>query len=88
MRASTLALSATLALALTGGAFAQATTTPDGVRRGPAHPGGVIKDSGHEVGAHRTGGVPEGNPTQDTTGSVGHPKSTNSSGATTAPAAR
>lgn len=86
MRATTLTLAAALALGLTGSALAQTTTAPGGTERNLNNPGSVKSDGQRDM--ERTTGAPAGNPTQDTTGSIGHPKSNNSNGATSAPAAR
>ncbi|GJE74670.1 hypothetical protein [Methylorubrum suomiense] len=85
------ALAAALILGSAGGAWAQGATAP-----GTPAPGTTATDSmrsphgaGHGgAGVGRTGQVPAGNPSQDTTGAIGHPKSNNSNGATSAPAAR
>lgn len=89
---TTLPLAAALALGLTGGAFAQGApqqgaTAPGSAERNLNGPGSV-KSGGEKAMERTTGAAPAGNPTQDTTGAIGHPKSTNSSGSTTAPAAR
>ncbi len=90
MRITILTLAAAFSLGLTGSALAQSTTAPAGTEHNLNNPGSVKSNS--EKGLERTGaphaGAPDGNPSQDTTGSVGHPKSSNSNGATSAPAAR
>ncbi len=84
-RIITPALAAALSLGLASGAWAQGTA-PGATERSTGEPGAMrSKDSG---AMQRSGQVPAGNPTQDTTGAIGHPKSNNSNGATTAPAAR
>ncbi|WP_342153751.1 hypothetical protein [Methylorubrum sp. SB2] len=84
-RITTPALAAALVLGLAGGAWAQGTA-PGATTRSTGEPGAL---QGKDGGAmQRSGQVPAGNPTQDTTGAIGHPKSNNSNGATTAPAAR
>ena len=85
-RITTPTLAAALLLGLTGGAFAQGAAVPGAADR-------AVTSSGHPAGqagkaVERTGNAPAGNPSQDTTGAIGHPKSNNSNGATTAPAAR
>lgn len=87
-RITTPGLAAALLLGLTGGVFAQGATTPGATAPGAADRA-VGGPAGHAgKGVERTGNAPAGNPSQDTTGAIGHPKSNNSNGATTAPAAR
>lgn len=84
-RITTSALAAALLLGLAGGAWAQGTA-PGATERSVGEPGAMRGKDGAAMG--RSGQAPAGNPSQDTTGTIGHPKSNNSSGATTAPAAR
>jgi len=89
-RIITPALAAALLLGLAGGAWAQGAAAPAATERSRDASGGMGGKDGAADGAalERRGQVPAGNPSQDTTGAIGHPKSNNSNGATTAPAAR
>ncbi|WP_232631542.1 hypothetical protein [Methylobacterium sp. Leaf118] len=88
MRTTTLTLATALALGLGGGALAQGATAPGSPERGRTAPGPMPGNTAEAGPERSTGPAPAGNPTQDTTGAIGHPKSTNSTGSTTAPAAR
>ncbi|KQT61318.1 hypothetical protein ASG52_00025 [Methylobacterium sp. Leaf456] len=84
-RIVTPALAAVLFLGLAGGAWAQGTA-PGATARSTGEPGAMQDKDGGAM--PRSGQVPVGNPSQDTTGAIGHPKSNNSNGATSAPASR
>lgn len=86
MRITTSTLAAALLLGLSGGAWAQGSSTPGATERAVTGTGSMRSQDGK--GMERSGQGPAGNPSQDTTGAIGHPKSNNSNGATSAPAAR